>query len=241
VARKAVDIEVPEKSVAAEICAALTAEISRGDIAEGEPLPTERELSERYSTSRPTVREALLMLSHRGYAELGGSRRPRARRPSVETVLEAATEQLREVLGDRTAGAHLEQIRQFVECGAAGYAAREARQRQISALEEALDACERAAGDVEAFIDADIAFHRTLVQIVDNDIILALHDLFVTALVRGRAPVADRLAHDRMVTAEHRAIFDAIVARDVEGAMTMMERHLDRAFRARLKESTNQQ
>jgi DNA-binding GntR family transcriptional regulator len=30
-------------------------------------------------------------------------------------------------------------------------------------------------------------------------------------------------------------IFDAIVARDVEAAMTTMERHLDRAFRERLR------
>lgn len=238
---KSVDIEAPEKSVAAEICAALTAEIAAGRIGEGEALPTERELCERFSTSRPTVREALLMLSHRGYAELGGSRRPRARRPSIETVLEAAGHSLREVLGERPAEAHLEQIRQFIECGAAGFAAREARQRQIAALQDALDACERAAGDAEAFIEADIAFHRALVQIVDNDIILALHDMFVTALVRGRAPVADRMAHDRMVTEEHRAIFDAIVARDVEAAMATMERHIDRAFRARLTQRTNQQ
>ena len=230
-----------ERTAAAEICAALTDEIARGAIAEGAPLPTERELCERFSTSRPTVREALLMLSHRGYAELGGSRRPRARRPSVDAILERATLSLREVLGDRNSQAHLEQIRQFVECGAAGFAAREARQRQIAALQDALDDCERSAGDTEAFINADIAFHRTLVQIVDNDIILALHDLFVTSLVRGRDPVADRLEHDRMVTAEHAAIFDAIVARDVEAAMTTMARHLDRAFRARLRERTNKQ
>ncbi len=119
-------------------------------------------------------------------------------------------------------------------------ATRRARRRQIAALQDRVEQCERAAGDAEAFIEADIAFHRAIVQIVDNDIILALHDIFVTALMRGRPPVPDRMEHDRMVVAEHAAIFDAIVTRDVEAAMTTMERHLDRAFRARLLEKTSQ-
>ena len=237
--RSALSINLPldaqERSAAAEIAEALIADIKAGVTAVGAPLPTERELGERFSTSRPTVREALLMMNFRGYAELGGSRRPRARRPSIERILQGASENLRELLGDRASQAHLEQIRLFIECGAAGFAAREARSRQIASLEAALERCERAQGDPEAFPEADIAFHRAMVEIVDNDLILALHDMFVTALVRGRAPVPDRPGHDRLVCGEHAAIFDAIVARDVEAAMATMERHLDRAFRARLR------
>ncbi|MFF3261386.1 GntR family transcriptional regulator [Streptomyces sp. NPDC002932] len=49
-----------------QIAAYLIAEIGRGDLAPGRPLPSEKELTERYGVARNTARSALAVLREQG-------------------------------------------------------------------------------------------------------------------------------------------------------------------------------
>ncbi|MEU7191687.1 GntR family transcriptional regulator [Streptomyces sp. NPDC045369] len=49
-----------------QIAAVLTAEIERGDLLPGRPLPSEKELTERFGVARNTARSALAVLRERG-------------------------------------------------------------------------------------------------------------------------------------------------------------------------------
>src|SRR5215211_8695028 len=62
--------------------------ILAGDIAEGERLPNERDLAERFEVGRPTVREALRSLEALGIVEIraGRSGGAYAARPSEATL-----------------------------------------------------------------------------------------------------------------------------------------------------------
>lgn len=216
------------------IAGALIAEIRDGTISVGQPLPPERVLCERFDASRPTIREALVLMQMRGFLDAGGGRRPRAARPSLQAILVSAADHIRDLLGDAESGAHLEQMRQFIETGAVREAAMRGDRIQIARLHDALDRNEDAIG-TPRFAETDIAFHREIVSIVGNPIVLTLHDMFVSDLLAQRPAVEDQARYNSMSHAEHREIYDAILAGDVASATDAMDRHLARSYRARLK------
>lgn len=211
----------------------LIADIRAGSLAIGDALPTERELCERFEASRPTVREALAQMQLRGYAHSGAGKRPRAAKPSLQGVLNSAAEHIREVLGGPESGAHLEQMRQFIETGAAREAALRADNLQISKLRVALERNFAAIGTPE-FAASDIAFHREIVGVIGNPVILALHDMFVSAMIAHRPAKAEPKLYDGNSYEEHRQIYQAILESDVIAATEVMDRHLSRSYRARL-------
>ena len=215
------------------IAETLIGEIIRGEIAVDEPVPTERDLCVRFDASRPTVREALAIMQLRGYLSGGGGRRPRAAFPSLGDVLRGVGGVIREILGDAESIAHLEQTRGFIEIGAVREATIRADNAQIAKIHAAVEANEKAIG-TPAFPETDIAFHRAVVAVVGNPIILTLHDLFVSELLARRPPDVDQKAHDRMVFEEHHAIFQAMIDADVIRATEVMERHMRRSYRTRL-------
>jgi DNA-binding FadR family transcriptional regulator len=182
-------IEGQGKSRAARAIAdALIADIKAGRIAVDEALPSERDLCERFESSRPTVREALVMMQQRGYANLNATRRPRAEKPSFEKIFLSTAGHIRDLVGDAESGAYLEQIRQFIEVGAVRSVARSASAIRLAQIHSALDACYDAIDDFERFKETDLAFHRAIVSVVENPIILTLHDLFVRIMLQRRAP-----------------------------------------------------
>mgnify|MGYP005990877383 CR=1 FL=1 len=221
------------RGTSAQIAIALIEDIQRGTYPEGSPLPTERALCERFEASRPTVREALAQVQLRGFAQGGAGRRPRAARPSMDSVLRTAAKSVRDVLGDAESGAHLEQMRQFIETGAARVAAAGANTVQLSKLHAALAENEAAIGSAR-FATSDIAFHRAIVAVVGNPVILTLHDMFVSTMIAHRPPTDDAERYDRIAYDEHSQIYRAVIEGDVMRATDVMDRHLARSWRARL-------
>jgi len=222
------------KQLSDRIADDLIEDIRNDRIAEGSPLPAERQLCVRFSTSRPTVRTAIMAMQARGYASLSAARRPRAAKPSIGGVFETAGESLRELLGDTTSSAYLDQVRQFIEMGAVRAAAQDASNIQIAQIHSALEAGYDALGDDLAFASADAAFHRAIVAVIQNPIILELHDRFVLNLVTSRPTPGEQVPRNRKSYEEHRQIYEAIVDNDSETAVSIMERHLARSYRASL-------
>ncbi|MFK7890985.1 MAG: FCD domain-containing protein [Granulosicoccus sp.] len=216
------------------IADSLIADIRAGRFPVDQPLPAERDLCERYGSSRSTVREALQQLQVRGYATREIGHRPRASLPSIDGIFATTASQFRELLGDDMAGFHLEQLRQFIEVGAVVAACQDTSVARLTQIHAALLRCHEAIGDETAFIDADIAFHRAIVEAVGNPILLALHDRFVRSMLASRPQVPDRLEHDRLIYAEHRALYEAIASHDIGIAVRVMDEHLARSARSRL-------
>ncbi len=223
------------KGAAVEIAASLEARIHAGELPPGAPLPTERALCEEFSTSRPTVREAFLLLKGRGYANLETGRRPRAAKPTLDGILTSAAGHIADLLGDAESGAHLEQMRQFIEAAAARIAARDANRVQLHEIRTALDR-NLTAIDTVGFAETDIAFHRAVVAVVGNPIILKLHDMFVSTMLANRPPRASYSGSDRISYQEHLGIYEAIVAGDAVKAAELTDQHLMRSYRSRLSQ-----
>jgi len=221
------------KRAAEAIAEALIADIRGGRIEADFPLPTERELCETFCASRPTVREALARVQMRGYAIAAAGKRPRAAKPSIVEAIRSAGVRIREVLGDSEGGANLEQMRQFIETGAAREAASRANNVQIARMQRALESNYEAIGTGD-FLATDVTFHRALVSVVGNPVLLTLHDLFVSELLSRRPAAKDPKALDSLTYDEHRRVFQAILDGDVVSATNLMDRHLERSYRSRL-------
>lgn len=215
------------------IAADMIERIKSGDFQVGDPLPPERELCEAYDASRPTVREALSLMQMRGFVSLGGGKRPRAAKPSLDRVLASAAEHICDILGDAETGAHLEQMRRFIETGAASGAAERASSIQLAKMRAALEANLRAIG-TDDFAATDVAFHRAIVDVIGNPIILTLHDMFVSSLLAQRPEVQDRQKHDEMIYEEHRQIYEAILDNQIDQASALIDHHLLRSYKSRL-------
>ncbi len=220
------------KKTALVIAEDVIARVQAGELAVGSPLPTERELCEAFSTSRPTVREAISRLELLGYLTGDTGRRPVVLKPTLEEIAKNSGTALIAAARDQEKLPYLEQLRQFIEVGAVRAAVTRASQRQISLIRQSLDYTKETMG-TDAFTQADIEFHVAIVSIIDNPILVTLHRQFVEILIDTRRQKMPS-DHDEVTFSEHRRIVEAILKRDETLATRQMESHLERAYRQRL-------
>jgi DNA-binding FadR family transcriptional regulator len=212
----------------------LGASIVSGEAAPGSVLRIEQ-LEDRYAVSRSVVREAIRVLESMGLVEsrrrVGVTVRPRA----SWNVFDPRIIRWRLDGADREGQLlSLSQLRQGVEPVAAGLAAAHATPEQCGELTGAVMqmSVQAKAGDLEAYLEADVAFHRTLLQASGNEMLAALTTV-VAEVLAGRThhdlmpaqpnPVAIRL---------HGDVASAVQAGDADAAATAMRAIIDEATTA---------
>ncbi|TJW09317.1 MAG: FadR family transcriptional regulator [Mesorhizobium sp.] len=195
--------------------------IDSGEFAVGDRLPTERELADQLGISRPTVREALIALEVEGRIRIRvGSGiyvtdRPNAAASEAETD-EGPFELLR--------------AREFVEGAIAAEAALHVRPADLELLDDVLRRMEAMRHPNKMTIALDREFHTSVAGILENAVLMR----FIGELFDQRMnPFFERLSiyfenRDswRIAAEEHRAVRDAIAARDPERAKAAMQHHL---------------
>lgn len=204
--------------------------IMAGEIAEGERLPTERDLMRHFGVSRTAVREAIESLSHRGLANRKFGHRPVARKPNYEVALDRLGNFISHLVADKQGMTELFESRVFVEAGLVRWAAQHARQRDLDNLKQALEANRAAIGNWSEFYATDIAFHAILYGIPGNAIYPAIHKAYVEWLVQLWRSMRTSAELDRMNYAGHLSIFEAISARNPDRAEDALRRHLAAAW-----------
>jgi DNA-binding FadR family transcriptional regulator len=205
----------------------LADEIRAGVIAPGARLPSERDLARRLGVGRSSVREAIAALQLRGVV---------ATRPGAGSFVAGdALELLREdeaPTTDASPSAVLE-ARRAIEPSVARLAA--ARAHRDPVAEGLLDAMD-AEPDSAAWNRADRLFHRQLAAMTENPVLLAIAD-DVAALMDQ--PLWQRLRDESVAApgrmalhaAEHRMIYEAVVAGDPDAAAFYATQHIDRVRR----------
>ncbi|GLW97533.1 FCD domain-containing protein [Microtetraspora sp. NBRC 16547] len=217
-------VRVP--SVATEVADRLMTAIAIGDYLPGHRLPGERELATLLDVSRATIREAIGRLQAVGIVEI---RRGRTGGAYVRTSwTEATAAAVRRTLVPRWP--ELEQLfdlRGLVEGMAARAAALRRTDKDLSAMRSALDAY-AGASSLREEQEADAAFHAAVVTAAGNPQINALtRDLLMrVSLGFPTEPYGeDDPETYRQALSEHRAMYEAISARDAERAGSIAERH----------------
>lgn len=218
----------PPAGIHAGVVHGIGRRIVRGELATGEILPEQGELSRQLGVSRTVVREATKVLAAKGLVE------SRSKRGTV--ILPRSEWQLLDpdVLGWLTeAGLDPEflrsmfEVRRIIEPAAVRLAAERATGDDLAAIQAAFDAMAQA-HDEASYLEADIRYHAVLVAATHNDHLVHLVGAFQPALQAGlRAATRhgwewpDFLEYS---VGPHREVLDAVLARDGAAASGAMER-----------------
>jgi GntR family transcriptional repressor for pyruvate dehydrogenase complex len=208
-----------------EIAEHLELMIVSGKLKVGDRIPSERALMDTFGTGRPSVREAIFSLQKKGLLTATPGNIPRVQSPDAKSMLKEMTSAVQQYLRRPHGMRNLQQARSLLESGLARTAARVATKEDIRRLEAALRRNERAKS-TEAFVAADMEFHSTIAGISGNDIFTALNQSMAEWLAEQRRVSASSGVSAEEVLQQHRRIFEAIAARNEEGAWTAMEDHL---------------
>src|SRR3954452_4690537 len=193
-----------------QVAERLAADIRSGALAPGERLPSERELARTLEVSRASVREAIGALQLQGVVETppGAGTFVAARPPAAEAPHDASPSSVLEA-------------RAQLEPAVARLAA--ARAQRDPAAENLMAAMEAEPVDIAVWNTSDRLFHRQLAAMTGNPVLLAFADHVASLMDQ---PLWQRLRDDsiavsgrtRLHVAEHRMIYEAIVAGDGEAA-----------------------
>ena len=215
----------PRGGLHGQIVHAIGRRIVSGAIRPGELLPAESHLK----ASRTVVREAIKVLAAKGLVESRPKTGTRVRPAASWNLLDP------DVLAWQQEGMpqpaflrKLTEVRLIVEPAAAELAARRARASALSALDAAFremaDALRRDRLDYEAFNQADIRFHRAILQACENDVLEQMSAMVYSALLVSFHATSRLPGRARASLPRHRAILEAIRAHDSRRAGAAMRR-----------------
>lgn len=207
----------------------LAQRIDAGAWRPGERLPTEAQLALEHGVSRTVVREAVHQLRSR---ELVVSRQGSgvfvADKPRHKPLVFDS-------LGSARSFVHIVEVRRVLEGEIAALAARRASRAQVAALRRALKKIDEAGAAGRDGVAEDLAFHRAIGDATGNPqfgLLLGFLEQYLREGMRiTRDNEARRSDFMEAVRAEHRAIVEAIAARDAAGARRRATRHLEHGER----------
>jgi GntR family transcriptional repressor for pyruvate dehydrogenase complex len=205
--------------------------ILAGAVAEGERLPNERDLAERFGVGRPTVREALRSLETLGIVEIrpGRAGGAYAVRPSEATLGTA----LATLVSLRGASAQeLAEFRLSFEADNAWWAAKRADDDDIATLERLVAETRRAlkaiTDDWTPVTEADARWHEALAQATKNrlriGISLGLHE---PRLRQVPSLDAAHARYARTIPTALARITKAVKRHDADAARVAMLAHIE--------------
>ncbi|MFF4778887.1 FadR/GntR family transcriptional regulator [Microtetraspora fusca] len=203
---------VRQEPLVMQLCEQFRRMIDDGTWPVGTRIPGENQLASELGVSRGTVREALRALSVAGLLE-----------PRVGDGTYVRTrDELAAILTRDRRGGDLEDIldvRSVLETAAGVRAARHRTEEDIRALRRALAdrAAADAARDVDAYVEADAAFHRTLIRASGNPLLLRLYEAVNESMVASIRRTTS-LPEDPQLGGLHEALADAVEAGDAERA-----------------------
>jgi GntR family transcriptional repressor for pyruvate dehydrogenase complex len=219
-------IPLGRRKRADEIAEQIERSISTGEFKEGSPMPSEKELSERFGVGRPSVRQALFILQQQGLVEISSGTRARVTTPSGKFLTGQLASLIRRLSSTGEGHEYMQQTRLLFEAGIAWQAARVATDEDVARLKAALDANTAALGNTAVFIRTDVAFHYELTAITRNPVFVGVHDALVGWLIDQRTTTIHMPDADRLSVRDHTAIYEAVAARDPMRAFHEMTSHL---------------
>ncbi|MGH7057987.1 MAG: FCD domain-containing protein [Acetobacteraceae bacterium] len=211
-----------------EVAECIERMIRDGELAEGAPLPSERELMEQFAIGRTAVREALLSLQQKGLIVPGNGERARVAHPDAERLIGALSGAARVYLSQGEGMRQFQAARRLYEAATARAAARAATTADIARMKAALAANRAARGDAHEFEVTDVAFHLEIVSTIGNPLLTGMHQALTGWLTEQRTVSLAARGAEASAFESHTRIFAAIAGHDPDAAESAMHEHLDR-------------
>ena len=221
---------IARRRLSDEVFDRLRTMMERGDLREGDEMPSERELMERFGVGRPAIREAMQALASKGLITISHGERARVVKPTAHGIIRQLDLPFKLMIaGSADTLEHLKNARIFFERGMVREAALKATAEDRRALWDCLLRQEECVGNAEAFIEADMAFHIRLAAISGNPIFRAVSEALLGWLKAYHSHVLIWTGKENLTLQEHRGIIEAIENGDADRAERAMVEHLERS------------
>ena len=226
------DAPAPSQTGSNAIAARLRHAILNGKYSYNSKLPPERELAEFFSASRGTVRAALRQLEDTGLL---------ARRVGSGTYVVHQFEHihvedetgLKDNIVESTSPLELIETRLALEPYMARLAVVNATTLDLQRMRKIVEELENCGDDSECFSRYDEAFHLCLAELSHNRLISFLYGKINEIRSQAQWNVVKRsiLKRENIATynSEHRALYEALVQRDMDTARSVIRKHLEHA------------
>ncbi|MBV2354088.1 FadR family transcriptional regulator [Streptomyces sp. J2-1] len=212
---------------------ALARRILGGEMPEGATLDLVA-LQSELDVSLTALRESLKVLAAKGMVDARQKRGTFVRARADWNLLDADVLRWQFEGGtaeaDRLLLRNLAEVRAIIEPAAVRLAAERRTDTDLAALDDALTAMDRTEPDPSHAVDADLAFHRALLAATHNELLERMEMVIESGLAHR-----DRIVHSSPHSGDpvpaHRAVLDAVRARDPLAAEAAMRALLDQAGR----------
>lgn len=205
----------------------LGSRIVGGEYATGTALSPDA-LESELGISKSVLREALRVLAAKGLVDSRQKRGTVIRPRSSWSLLDADVLRWQGGQPDAEFFANLAEVRSIVEPAGARLAATRRDEDDLAALRSALERMAEAGTDAAAVVEADLAFHRALLDAAHNEL-LSRMEVVIEAGLRARDAVVHSGENWPDSVPVHRAIIDAIEAGDAVAAEAAVQELLAQA------------
>ncbi|MFF4136459.1 FadR/GntR family transcriptional regulator [Streptomyces mirabilis] len=211
----------------------LARRVLSGEIPEGATLDMAA-LQSELDVSLTALRESLKVLAAKGMVDARQKRGTFVRPRSDWNLLDADVLRWQFSESDGTGAdpallRNLGEVRGIIEPAAVRLAAARRTDADLEALEAALTSMSREGGASDA-VEADLAFHRALLAATHNELLERMEMVIESGLAQ-RDRLVHSAPHSEDPVPSHRAVLDAVRARDPDGAEHAMRALLDQATR----------
>lgn len=220
---------IQNRRIFEEILSQLQAMLASGRLSLGDKLPAERELAAQFRASRTSVREAIRVLEALGVVEV---------KPGSDhgmTLVKRPGRAFRDLLQFQLALQHIDvpalvEFRVVLESWAAKAAAERHTELDAQRLESLLSAMSPSM-PLAGFFRLDAEFHLAIAEASRNDLLGMTLDGARTTIERAMYTSTAALNHDwpatqQRLVSQHRAILDAILARNALRAENLLKSHV---------------
>lgn len=212
--------------ISEQVFAQLRDMIFRGELAPGEKLMSERDMTAAFGVSRSTVRTAIQKLVDQGLVQ---------NRRGSGTFVRAGTgglqhEPLIKVIGGEDFDLlDFLEVRQVLECHSARLAASRATDEDIRMLAKNILTVDQTTS-VQVTMEADVGFHMNLAFATHNRVHAHLMRSFYDVLRHGMSRIfssVDPQEAIRQVLRQHSKVYEAVRRHDPDAAREAMDGHIN--------------
>ena len=199
--------------------------IVSGQLKPGDRLPAERALSEKFGVGRSYVREAILKLEFYGLLKTNPQSGTYVSGLSIKVIDSLITDIIKFNKDDFSA---MVEARYYLELDSVRLAAERKSLEDIEAIEQAMNDYEAKVNNGESAVEEDMLFHVMIARATKNSVIESMILNLIPDLIKHITE--NKICGDnrgKAAVEEHKAIFEALKAGDIDAAENAMAGHLD--------------
>lgn len=200
--------------------------ITKGVYKENEKLPPESYFMEQFGMSRVTIREGFKKLNMLGVVDIRQGRGTFVQKVDMGTLMRPLYSAI--VMNNVTVN-HIFDARKYLEIGVTELATQNITDEKIVQLETLIKKMDTAIKlrEKDNFSKLDITFHEMIVNMSDSSIMISMYCILKETILKYISAINLSIGTIEISEDQHRAIMEAMIARDAKKAALLMGEHVE--------------